>query len=175
MFNNVFQRHVFNKQFTYTLLSMRLPCRFQGALKLSPFEPDDMFYLKQRLAELSLLSLSLSLLCYMFYLSFLLRMFFKTVGEPLHLLTVHRKLVFRGALKKALSVPEDRSHHYTLQKFSLVHQHSRYKFIFTFIFRNHLRMHFEYSQLSKVKPLVNPKVHPKLLWKLPTLRYFSKT
>ena len=37
-------------------------------------------------------------------------MFFKTVGKLLHLLTVHPKLVFLGALKKALIVPEDGSY-----------------------------------------------------------------
>ena len=41
---------------------------------------------------------------------FLLRTFFKTVGEPLHLLTVHPKLIFWSTLKKALMVPEDRSY-----------------------------------------------------------------
>ena len=40
---------------------MRLPCRFQGALKLSPFESDDMFYLKQRLEELSQKSFTIML------------------------------------------------------------------------------------------------------------------
>ena len=45
-----------------------------------------------------------------FILRFLWRTFFKTVGEPLHLLTVHPKLIFRGALKEALMVPEDRSY-----------------------------------------------------------------
>ena len=40
-------------------------------------------------------------------LRFLLRRFFKTVGEPLYLLTVHPKLIFRGALKKAAMVLED--------------------------------------------------------------------
>ena len=45
-----------------------------------------------------------------FILHFLLRTFFKRVGEPLFLLTVHPKLNFRGALKKALMVPEDRSY-----------------------------------------------------------------
>ena len=46
----------------------------------------------------------------MFLLCFLLRTFFKTVGELLQLLTVHPELVFRGALKKTLMVPEDTSH-----------------------------------------------------------------
>ena len=45
-----------------------------------------------------------------FILRFLLRTFFKIVGEPQHLLTVHPKLIFRGALKKDLIVPEDRSY-----------------------------------------------------------------
>ena len=37
-------------------------------------------------------------------------MFFKTVGEPLYLLTVHPKLNSRGALMEALMVPEDSSY-----------------------------------------------------------------
>ena len=45
-----------------------------------------------------------------FILRFLLRTFFKTVGEPLHLITVHPKLIFCGALKKVLMVSEDRSY-----------------------------------------------------------------
>ena len=45
-----------------------------------------------------------------FILPFLLRKFFKTVGEILHLLTLSPKLIFRGALKKAFMVPEDRSY-----------------------------------------------------------------
>ena len=73
---------------------------FQGALKQSPLEPDDMFYRKQKLAGLSQKSLPLMLHV----------LFYKTVGEPLHLLTVYPKLIFRGAIKKALMVPEDRSH-----------------------------------------------------------------
>ena len=40
----------------------------------------------------------------------LIKNFFKTIGEPLHLLTVHPKLVFCGALMKALMVPEGRSY-----------------------------------------------------------------
>ena len=58
----------------------------------------------------------------MFYLPFLLRKLFKTVGEILHLLTLYPKLIFRGALKKALMFPEDRSYQtQTLQKSSLEH------------------------------------------------------
>ena len=34
----------------------------------------------------------------------------KTVGKPLQLLTIHPKLIFRNALKKALMVPNSRSH-----------------------------------------------------------------
>ena len=45
-----------------------------------------------------------------FLLLFLLRKFFKTVGDLLHLLTLHLKLTFWGALKKALMVLEDRSY-----------------------------------------------------------------
>ena len=41
-----------------------------------------------------------------FILRFLLRTFFKTVGEPMYLLSVHPKLIFRGALKNALVVLE---------------------------------------------------------------------
>ena len=77
---------------------------FQGALKPNPLEPDDMFYRKQKLAGLSQKSFTLVLL-FLFYA--FLRTFFKTIGEPLHLLTVHPKLIFRGALKKSLIIPED--------------------------------------------------------------------
>ena len=45
-----------------------------------------------------------------FILSFLLRQFFKTVGEIRHLLTLSSKLTFRGALKKAFMVPEEKSY-----------------------------------------------------------------
>ena len=45
-----------------------------------------------------------------FILPFLLRKFFKTVGEILHLLTLSPKLIFRGAIKKAFMVPEERSY-----------------------------------------------------------------
>ena len=54
-----------------------------------------MFYRKQELAGL---------------LRFLLRKFFKTVGEPPHFLTVHPILIFPDSLKKAFMVPEDRSY-----------------------------------------------------------------
>ena len=60
-----------------------------------------MFYQKQVLAGL---------------LRFLLRTFFKTVGEPPHpkfilsSATVHPKLIFPDSLKKAFMVPEDRSY-----------------------------------------------------------------
>ena len=54
-----------------------------------------MFYRKQELAGL---------------LRFLLKKFFKTVGEPPHLLTVHPILIFPDSLKKAFMVPEDRSY-----------------------------------------------------------------
>ena len=45
-----------------------------------------------------------------FILPLLLRTFFKTVGEILHLLTVYPKSIFRGALKKAFMVLEKRSY-----------------------------------------------------------------
>ena len=44
-----------------------------------------------------------------FILLFLLRTFFKTFTELLHLITLHPKLILWGALKKALVVLEDRS------------------------------------------------------------------
>ena len=44
-----------------------------------------------------------------FILPFLLRTFFKTVGELLHLITVHPKLIFWDALYKALMVPVNRT------------------------------------------------------------------
>ena len=45
-----------------------------------------------------------------FILPLLLRTFFKTVREILHLLTVYPKSIFRGALKKAFMVLEKRSY-----------------------------------------------------------------
>ena len=45
-----------------------------------------------------------------FYATCFILHFLLWPGEPLHLLTVQPKLIFRGALKKALMVPEDRSH-----------------------------------------------------------------
>ena len=45
-----------------------------------------------------------------FILVFSLRKFLKIVGEILHLLTLYPKLIFRGALKKALMVLVDRSY-----------------------------------------------------------------
>ena len=45
-----------------------------------------------------------------FILRFLLRTLFKTVAVPLHLFTVHPKLIFRGALKKVLMFPKERSY-----------------------------------------------------------------
>ena len=46
----------------------------------------------------------------MFYFAVFIKKFFKTVGEQLHLLKLHPKLIFRGALKKALIVLEDTSY-----------------------------------------------------------------
>ena len=43
----------------------------------------------------------------MLYVTLFINEVFKTVGEPLYLLTVHPKLIFRGALKKAAMVRED--------------------------------------------------------------------
>ena len=45
-----------------------------------------------------------------FILPFLLRKFFKRVGEILHLLTLSSSLIVRGTLKKAFIVPEERSY-----------------------------------------------------------------
>ena len=63
---------------------------------------------KNQLGGLS--QISFTFMLHVFILFFLLRMFFKTVGEPLLLLTVHTKLIFRGAQRKALMVSEDRSY-----------------------------------------------------------------
>ena len=71
----------------------------------SPLKPDDMFYQKQKLTRLSQKFFTL---CYIFYFTFFYRTFFKTVGELLHLLTVHTKLIFQSALQKALVVEEKR-------------------------------------------------------------------
>ena len=43
-------------------------------------------------------------------LPFLWRIFFKTVGELLHLLTLHHKLIFPGSLKNTIMFPEGRSY-----------------------------------------------------------------
>ena len=61
----------------------------------SPLKPDDMFYQKQKLTRLSQKFFTL---CYIFYFTFFYRTFFKMVGELLHLLTVHTKLIFQSAL-----------------------------------------------------------------------------
>ena len=62
---------------------------------------------KKKLAGLSQKSFAF-MLHVLFYA--LLITFFKTVGELLHLLTVHPNLILRAALKKALMVSEDRSY-----------------------------------------------------------------
>ena len=64
-----------------------------------------MFYQKQKLTRLSQKFFTL---CYIFYFTFFYRTFFKMVGELLHLLTVHTKLIFQSALQKALVVEEKR-------------------------------------------------------------------
>ena len=46
----------------------------------------------------------------MFFFTLFIKNVLQTVGEPLHLLTVHPKLIFRSALKKALISPEDKSY-----------------------------------------------------------------
>ena len=74
-----------------------------------------MFYRKQKLAGLSQKSFTLKL--HVLFYAFL-RTFFKTIGEPLYLLTVHTKLIFLGALKKALIIPEEGS--YQAQCFSKI-------------------------------------------------------
>ena len=71
----------------------------------------------------------------MFYL---LRTFFKTVGESLQLLTVHPKLIFWGALKRALMVPEDRS--YQTQYFANIFPSS-----FALTLQIHFYLHFQES------------------------------
>ena len=78
---------------------------FQGALKQSPLEPDDIFYRKQKLAGLS--QKSLTFMLHVLFYPFLLKTCFKSVGEPLYPLTVHPKLIFRGAPRNALKVLED--------------------------------------------------------------------
>ena len=76
---------------------------FQGALKQIPLEPD-----KTKTSRI--ISEVFHFISTCFILLFLLKNLFKTVGELLHLLTLHPKLIFRGALKKAPMVPEDRYH-----------------------------------------------------------------
>ena len=80
--------------------------QFQGALKQSPLETDDVF-LKQNLVGLSQKSFN-SILHVLFYR--FLRIFYNTVGELQHLLPLYPTLIFRGVLKKALMIPENRSH-----------------------------------------------------------------
>ena len=64
-----------------------------------------MFYRKQKLAGLS--QKSLTFMLHVLFCPFLLKTCFKSVGEPLYLLTVHPKLIFRGAPRNALKVLED--------------------------------------------------------------------
>ena len=130
---------------------------FQVALNQSPLEPKDVFYRKQKLTEI----FHIYVTC--FILRFLLRTFCKTVGEPLYLLTVHPKLIFRGALKKALMVLEDRF--YQRQYFAKI-----FPSPLTLTLQIHLHP-------SKVPPLVHHKVYPKLISNEPItniiLCYFS--
>ena len=79
--------------------------QFQGALKQSPLETD--VFLKQNLVGLSQKSFN-SILHVLFYR--FLRIFYNAVGELQHLLTLYPTLIFRGVLKKALMIPENRSH-----------------------------------------------------------------
>ena len=111
------------------------------------------------------------------YRSLSLKRFFITVGELLLLLTLHPKLIFPIALKKALMVPEYRS--YQIQYSAK---------IFPSPLASTLRIHF-YLHLKEssdkmlwiaiaVKSatfLMPPKVHPKLLPKLRILFSFSTT
>lgn len=53
-----------------------------------------------------------------FILPFSVRKFFKKVDEPIHISTLHHKLISQGALKKAFVVPEYRS--YQTQYFSKI-------------------------------------------------------
>ena len=74
---------------------------FQGALKQSPSEPGEIC---------RIIIESFHFYGTYFILPLLLRKFFKTVEEILYLLALPPKLIFRGALKKAFMVLEDRSY-----------------------------------------------------------------
>ena len=52
----------------------------------------------------------------MFHFTLFIKDVLQTFGEPLHLLTVHLKSFFRGALEKNIVVPENR--HYSTQYFA---------------------------------------------------------
>ena len=69
-----------------------------------------MFYQKQKFAGLS--QKSFTLMLHVLFYAFYWRRSSKQLEqlEPLHLLKVHPKLIFRGTLKKTGIVPEDRSY-----------------------------------------------------------------
>ena len=117
---------------------------FQGALKQSPLEPDDMFYRKQKLAGLS--QKSLTFMLHVLFYPFLLKTCFKSVGEPLYLLTVHPKLIFRGAPRNALKVLEDQ-----------YYQRQYFVNIFPSTLALTLQIHF-YSSLSGITLICALKV-----------------
>ena len=79
-----------------------------------------------------------------FILLFLLSKFFKTVGELLHLLTQQPKLDFWVHLRKTSKCRKiELITQNTWQTFSLALYLQRCIFIFTFIWKNYLRMCFE--------------------------------
>ena len=95
---------------------------------------------------------SLLLLCYMFCLTVFIKKVFQNSWRKLHLLTLHPKLIFRDALKKAFMVPEDRS--YQIQYFakifpsaliSALHIHS------IAIFRDSLQYPFHHFLLPRTR------------------------
>ena len=79
---------------------------FQGPLKQSTFR--SRWYVLTKTKTCRIITEVFHFYATCFILCLLFRIFFKTVGELLHLLTVHLELIFRGALKKVPMVPQVR-------------------------------------------------------------------
>ena len=109
-----------------------------------------------------------------FILLFLLRTFFTTVQELLHLLTVHPKLIFCGALKKSLMVLEDKSYQYFVKIFSSSS---------SLILDIHFYLHFQESSENalwivialRIGTFSAPDNAPETALEICILCYFSKT
>ena len=109
-FSLVLFKDIVRKQLTkkYTLKKgtiRRTESELSGCTKVEPFRTRWYVLSKTKTCRIITEVFYFDATC--FILRFLLKTFFKTVGEPLH-----SKLVFRGALKEALMVPEDRSYQF---------------------------------------------------------------